>query len=87
MDNITSLALRDLKVKQEHQDRERGPVPRVPEFLEQEIIDAMSPQVRSAWTLFNEDGLSYNEIVDRLGIPLNTVKSRLHRARKFLKNF
>jgi RNA polymerase sigma-70 factor (ECF subfamily) len=31
------------------------------------------------------EGYAYEEIADTLGIPIGTVKSRLHRARKTLQ--
>ncbi len=35
-------------------------------------------------TLYAINGLSYNEIVDKLDIPLGTVKGTIHRARKII---
>ncbi len=48
-------------------------------------IDSLSERNRLAVTLFYMDGLSYKDIGDFLGVPVNTVKSRLHEARKHLK--
>ncbi|MFD6070898.1 RNA polymerase sigma factor [Amycolatopsis lurida] len=37
---------------------------------------------RDALTLFAGEGLSYEEVASALGIPLGTVRSRLNRARR-----
>jgi RNA polymerase sigma-70 factor (ECF subfamily) len=37
---------------------------------------------RQPLTLADMDGLSYQEISDELALPLNTVRSRIHRARQ-----
>ena len=44
-------------------------------------IDRLSPEHRSAVLLRDIEGLSYEEIAEVLGIPLGTVRSRLHNAR------
>ena len=36
-------------------------------------------------TLVDIDGLSYQEAADRIGVPVGTIMSRLHRARKRIK--
>ena len=42
----------------------------------------LSPQDRELLTLKHLDGLSYDELADRLEIPVGTVMSRLYYARK-----
>jgi len=37
--------------------------------------------------LRHQEQLSYEEIADNLGIPLGTVKARIHRARNLIKAF
>jgi len=44
----------------------------------------MSPDLGEALTLREIDGKSYQEIAELLGIPLNTVRSRIFRAREFV---
>lgn len=50
-----------------------------------EAINSLSEKNRLAVTLFYMDGLSYRQISDFLEIPVTTIESRLHKARKQLK--
>jgi len=47
-------------------------------------MDEMPADLREALSLREVDGKSYQEIADLLGIPLNTVRSRIFRAREAL---
>jgi RNA polymerase sigma-70 factor (ECF subfamily) len=58
----------DLAQGQERRERVRASVDRLPDFLRQVLI------------LAYYQGLKYREIADILGIPVGTVKSRLHAA-------
>ncbi len=51
----------------------------------QEALDAMAPDFRTAVLLADLEGLSYEEISDRLGIKMGTVRSRIHRGRRQLR--
>ena len=44
-------------------------------------FEGLSPEHRSAVLLRDIEGLSYEEIAEVLGIPLGTVRSRLHNGR------
>lgn len=44
-------------------------------------IDGMSPQMRTSLTMREVEEFSYAAIAERLGIPLNTVRSLIFRAR------
>ena len=44
-------------------------------------IDSMSPQMRTSITMREIEQFSYTEIAEHLGIPLNTVRSLIFRAR------
>jgi len=48
-------------------------------------LDRLTPKLRSAFVLFAEAGLSYQEIAAALDIPIGTVMSRLHQARQKLQ--
>lgn len=53
------------------------------------LIDALrdlSPKHRDVVTLVDIDDLSYQEAADILGVPIGTVMSRLHRARKRIRD-
>jgi len=48
------------------------------------LLDMLSPEHRAVITLREIEGLSYDEISRTLGINVNTVRSRLKRARESL---
>jgi RNA polymerase sigma factor (sigma-70 family) len=50
-----------------------------------EAIDALSEKNRLTITLYYIDGLTQKEIGDFLGVPLGSIKSRLHEAKKHLR--
>ncbi len=50
------------------------------------LLGSLSPDQRDVVGLFALAGLSYEEIAQALGIPIGTVKSRLTRARRRLRN-
>ncbi len=50
-----------------------------------EAIGRLSPDYREVVLLYHFHHLSYQQIADRLGIPVRTVETRLYRARANLK--
>ncbi len=48
-------------------------------------IDALPPELRDAFRLYSIDGLSYQEISERLGVTRNTVGTRILRARRRIR--
>jgi DNA-directed RNA polymerase specialized sigma24 family protein len=48
---------------------------------ELEEIDNLLDDLRTAITLREVDGLSYEQISERMGCPVGTVRSRIFRAR------
>ena len=50
-----------------------------------EAVCALPPERRAAVVLFYYEGMQVDEIAKALGVPQGTVKSRLNRARKQLK--
>ena len=63
------------------------------ELLRQEIertvfetVEALPEELRQAITLREVDGLSYEEISERMDCPIGTVRSRIFRAREAIDN-
>lgn len=56
------------------------------EWLE-EALSALSPEHRTVIELTYHEGLHYSEIAAIMGCPENTVKTRMHHARKNLAMF
>lgn len=55
---------------------------------QQALIDALAtlaPEPRAVVILILIEGMSYDEAAESLDLPLNTVRSKLHRARKRLQ--
>lgn len=48
-------------------------------------MDSLPEEFRVACTLYFMEDLSYQEIADVAGVPVGTVRSRLHRGRKLLQ--
>lgn len=46
------------------------------------VLEMMAPKKREVFALFELEGLSGDEIAERLGCPVNTVWTRLHHARQ-----
>ncbi len=73
---------------EKNSDEWKDPVPQ--EIMERDelrksvcdILDKLSPEVRACIVLFHFEEKNLNEISELLGIPLGTVKSRLHNGRK-----
>ena len=49
-------------------------------------LDRLSPPIRASFVLFAEAGLSYKEIAECQGVPVGTIMSRLHYARRKLQS-
>lgn len=47
-------------------------------------IDELKPEYREALLMWGVDGLKYREIAAIMDVPIGTIMSRLHRARKLL---
>lgn len=53
--------------------------------VERELAALVEP-MRAVIEMVDMDGLSYQEAADALGVPVGTVMSRLHRARKRMRD-
>ena len=49
--------------------------------LQATVVEALPEELRVAINLREVDGLSYEEIAERMGCPIGTVRSRIFRAR------
>jgi RNA polymerase sigma factor (sigma-70 family) len=66
---------------------ERPPeLARVPPDVVRAAVAQLSERDRRVVELVDFDGLRYHEAADRLGVPIGTVMSRLHRARRCLRS-
>ncbi|MCX7942619.1 MAG: RNA polymerase sigma factor, partial [Dictyoglomaceae bacterium] len=54
---------------------------------DQEIWKILSPMERSVLILHYQQGYSYKEISEKIGIPLNTVKSYVFRGKRKIYNY
>lgn len=70
-------------------DGREGPAESVTEAMpDATLIDALgrlSPAHRAVVAMIDVDGLSYHEAAEVLAVPVGTVTSRLHRARRKLR--
>jgi RNA polymerase sigma-70 factor (ECF subfamily) len=69
--------------------RDRGAAPASAAELRMDLAAALaklSPEHRAVIALREIQGFDYREIADILGIPIGTVRSRLHTARMQLRN-
>ena len=51
-----------------------------------DALDQLSPTLRTTFVLFADAELSYKEIAEILDIPIGTVMSRIHQARRKLQD-
>jgi RNA polymerase sigma-70 factor (ECF subfamily) len=52
----------------------------------QQALDSLTDDLRMVVVLSDIEGLAYEEIAQAIQVPVGTVKSRLHRARKALRD-
>jgi RNA polymerase sigma-70 factor, ECF subfamily len=80
--------------RSEHATEEYGGLPRADQALVRremnqcirQVVGGLPADDRDAITLSDIDGLKNAEIAGRLGVSVDTVKTRLHRARRMLRN-
>ncbi len=53
----------------------------------QKAVSKLTPQQRQAFQLLREEGLSYDDIAQRMGIASNTVRAHLYKAHQFLRSY
>lgn len=52
----------------------------------QEALLGLNPDLRMVVVLADVEGYAYEEIASMMGVPIGTIKSRLHRARRALRD-
>lgn len=86
----TALAARKRRPSGEmlpEQVPDRAPDERAAQHLGEEMmlaLETVREEYRQAFLLFHEQQLSYDEIAEALAVPLGTVKTWVHRARREL---
>jgi len=50
------------------------------------VVNKLPPQYKMAITLYYFEQMPYKEIGEVMGLPMGTVKTYLHRAKKYLRN-
>ena len=50
-----------------------------------EALDALSPPERAVLVLYHQEERTYKQIAETLGLPINTVRTHLHRGRNRLR--
>ena len=98
--NLCIASIRKRKVRAEVDDddavidRQRGVEPGAEQLTESselgraihKELEGMLPQDRAVIVMREVQGLPYGEIAEALGLPLGTLKARLHRARDRLRS-
>jgi RNA polymerase sigma-70 factor, ECF subfamily len=80
--HVSSFALVDEPADDRREEDPAAPLERAErDTLIQEALDTLAPDHRAVIVMKEFDGLRYEQIGAMLGIPLGTVRSRLHRAR------
>jgi RNA polymerase sigma-70 factor (ECF subfamily) len=51
----------------------------------EEALGELAPEYRSVLVLYHVQGMSYEQIAEALGLPMGTVKARIHRGRERLQ--
>ncbi len=77
----------DERIADTPETQSRSPLERLAESEAlQQALDALDERFRTVFLMVFSQGLSCQETADALGLPLGTVLSRIHRARKVLRS-
>lgn len=80
----TAVSMSDPAVFDEVQGREVAPEECRDDALLWRAVDALPDRQRQATVLYYQDERSVEEVAEMMGLPANTVKTHLHRARAAL---
>ncbi|MFN9539070.1 MAG: RNA polymerase sigma factor [Planctomycetota bacterium] len=84
---LARLANKPRLVNLEQAPEDRSQLQGAATLLSEELglaLETVRPEFRDAFSLFYQGELSYAEIAERMDVPLGTVKTWVHRARKEL---
>jgi RNA polymerase sigma-70 factor (ECF subfamily) len=84
---LARLASKPRLVNLEQAPEDRSHLQVAATLLSEELglaLETVRPEFRDAFSLFYQAELSYAEIAERMGVPLGTVKTWVHRARREL---
>jgi RNA polymerase sigma-70 factor (ECF subfamily) len=84
---LARLANKPRLVNLEQAPEDRSQLQVAATLLSEELglaLETVRPEFRDAFSLFYQGELSYAEIAERMDVPLGTVKTWVHRARKEL---
>jgi RNA polymerase sigma-70 factor (ECF subfamily) len=79
-----SVSLSDPAVLAEAENREAAPDPALGDSALWRHVDALPEKQRQAVILYYQDERTVDEVAAMMGMPVNTVKTHLHRARAIL---
>src|SRR5262245_33945092 len=93
LDDVRRRRRRPVEAMPEDPERVLAGAPSADEALEraqlpddvQQALRELPDDFRAAVVLCDVVGFSYDEIADSLGVPIGTVRSRIHRGRSMLK--
>lgn len=93
LDDVRRRRRRPVEAMPEDPERVLAGAPAADEALErsqlpdnvQQALRELPDDFRAAVVLCDVVGFSYDEIADSLGVPIGTVRSRIHRGRSMLK--
>ena len=81
IDDEEATAVRNAEAMQDVATPEHEALRSEMERMVMVAVAALAPELREALTLREVEGLSYDEIAERMGCPIGTVRSRIFRAR------
>lgn len=79
-----AVSMSDPAVFDEVEGREAAPGPGHDDAALWRAVDALPDKQRQATVLYYQDECSVDEVAEMMGLPANTVKTHLHRARAAL---
>lgn len=79
------LEIGEPKIPYPRQQEEQVMMKEVLELLEK-VLDGLKPQERLIFTLFYLDGRGYKDIAEIMGLPMNTVATKLFRVRNKMRD-